>query len=134
MQRPTAALSFRARERRDQTAYFTDQFPGKIGFKGRAFRLYPENMGLNLAPAISDRTIQYFKQKNISWHTHANHALSSQVCCLNFLMPLADQPKKLSRLVGEALGIINPVMLEIEKGPDGTPFFVGFEWNGETDY
>lgn len=134
MQHPVAALSFQVRERRQQTAYFEEQFPNKIGFSGMAFRLHPEYMGLNLAPAISDRTLQYFKHKNISWHTHANHALSSQVCCLNFLMPLADQPEKLSRLVGEALGIKNPVMLEIEKGPDGGPLSIGFEWNGEADY
>jgi len=53
---------------------------------------------------------------------------------MNFLMPLADKPEMLSRLVGEALVIASPEMLEFESGPDGRPWFVGFEWNGREDY
>lgn len=128
------ALSFVARERLRQSAYFDTEFPGKNGYKGTAFRLQPDDKSLNLAPAIRDVAVRYIRDKEITWHTHSNHALSSQVCCLNFLMPLAEEPEMLSRVIGEALGIAEPEMLELESGPDGRPWFVGFEWNGRADY
>jgi hypothetical protein len=46
-------------------------------------------------------------------------------------MPLCQQPERLAVLVGHALGISPPEMLCVEDGPDGTPWFVGFEWNGD---
>jgi hypothetical protein len=48
-------------------------------------------------------------------------------------MPLATRPDVLSRVVGDALNIAPPEMLEVEKGPDGHPGFVGFEWTGKAD-
>lgn len=128
------AISFDSRERLRQTAYFDAEFPGKGGYKGMALRLDPDDKALNLAPAIRDGAFRYVKDKEISWHTHSNHALSSQVCCLNFLMPLAENPEMLSRVIGEALGIPGPTLLECEAGPDGRPWFIGFEWNGRADY
>ena len=125
---------FVLRERLRQTAYFATRFPGKIGFKAMAYRLQPDARDLNLASIIRDAAVQYFQEKRISWHTHSNHALSSQVCCLNFLLPLAENPAVLSRIVGAALGIAAPVMLPVEQGPGGQPWFIGFEWNGCRDY
>jgi len=126
--------SFEAIERSRQTTFFQAQFPGKCGYKNMAFRLQPKHKALNLSPTIRDKTISYFRDKQISWHTHANHALSSQVCCLNFLMPLAEDPETLSTVVGDALNIPPPTMLMVENGSDGRPLFVGFEWNGRDDY
>jgi hypothetical protein len=85
---------------------------------------------LNIAPAIRDDVQAYFGTHKITWHQHANHALSSQVCCLNFLAPLAHDPERLSILVGAALSIPAPEMIEVEDGPAGCPWFVGFEWIG----
>src|ERR1700730_6012542 len=124
-----AALSFESRERKRQTAYFNAEFPGKNGYKNMAFRLQPLDRRLNLAPTIRDGAVRYIKDNEIAWHTHSNHALSSHVCCMNFLMPLTEKPEMLSRLVGGALGIASPGMLKFESGPDGRPWFVGFEWN-----
>jgi hypothetical protein len=70
----------------------------------------------------------------MSMTSTAYHALSSQVCCFNFLMTLAEKPVSLGEVVAAALGIAPPEMLPVEKGPDGQPWFVGFEWNGERDY
>jgi hypothetical protein len=128
------APSFTIRERRRQTAYFSAEYPGKTGYRGMEYRLAPYDELLNLAPAIRHVAGRYFKKYDISWHTHANHGLSSQICCLNFLMPLAEEPEKLSAVVAAALGISRPKMLEVEPGPDGRPWFVGFEWNGRRDY
>jgi hypothetical protein len=126
--------SFEARERSRQTAYFDADFRGQTGYRGERFRLNPEQKSLNLAPEIRDTAIRYFKEKGISWHTHSNHALSSQVCCLNFLMPLARRPTMLSQVIGKAVSIPGPEMLPCEIGPEGRQWFIGFEWIGCADY
>jgi hypothetical protein len=128
----SAVVSFQARERRRQTDYFVAEFSDKSGYRGMPFRLQPLHRKMNLSPAIRDIATRYFANR-IAWHTHANHALSSQICCLNFLMPLAERPALLARLVARALAIPEPEMLCVEEGPDGRPWFVGFEWNGQ-DY
>jgi hypothetical protein len=104
------------------------------GYKGSAYRLAPHLRELNLAPSIREEASAYFAENQITWHIHASHGLSSQVCCLNFLMPLATRTDALSRVIGCALGIDPPQMLEVERGPGGEPWFVGFEWIGERDY
>lgn len=107
--------------------YFDTEFPSLERFKDARFRLLQTDARFNLAPSIRNQADRYFKRYGISWHVHANHALSSQVCCLNFLMPLAERPHLLSRLVAGALKIREPEMLAIETGPDGRPWFVGFD-------
>ncbi len=128
------SISFRVRERARQTDYFNRHFPDKVDPDLAAYRLRSVFRSENLAPAIRSVVTRYFCDKDIAWHTHANHALSSQVCCLNFLIPLAEKPEILSRLVARALGIAPPEMLEIEPGPDGRPWYIGFEWIGKSDY
>ena len=49
-------------------------------------------------------------------------------------MPLTSRAQLLARLVSAALGIPEPEMLPVEAGPDGQPWFVGFEWIGNADY
>jgi hypothetical protein len=123
-------LAFEAQQRLQQSAYFNETYPDRPRYGDSDYRLSPEAKSLNLAPSIRDVASRYFETKNITWHTHANHALSSQVCCLNFLMPLAEHPGRLAQLVGLATGSSNIEMLPVEDGPDGQPWFVGFEWNG----
>lgn len=126
---------FIPRERIAQSAYFAEHLPaGVVGHGGAAYRLLPEHKALNLAPCIRAEAIAYFKANRITWHQHANHALSSQINCLNFFMPLATRPELLASVLEEALNISKPKMIEVEKGPDGRPWFVGFEWIGRQDY
>lgn len=126
---------FISRERVAQTAYFARSLPAdSAGYEGSGYRLLPQHKALNLAPSIRDDADPYFACKGISWHPHANHALSSQVCCLNFLLPLVTRPRLLARVIGKALGLSAPTMLEVEKGPKEQPWFVGFEWIGSKDY
>lgn len=125
---------FVAQERARQSAFFEAHLPGEGGFEGSAYRLAPSNRLSNLNPGIRDIAARYFSNNAIAWHQHAAHGLSSQVCCLNFLMPLATRPELLAHLVQSALGGDLPEMLEVEKGPDGEPWFVGFEWIGRKDY
>ncbi len=124
-----AGSKFAAREQARQAAYFDTELNGMNGYRNAAYRLLPFHRAHNLAPAIRDMATKYFA-KGIAWHIHANHGLSSQVCCVNFLMPLAERPDLLSKLVGNALGIRAPEMLPVEGGPTGSAWFVGFEWIG----
>ena len=128
-----STIKFIQTQRLSQADHFTSVCP-EPGYKGSAYRLAPHLREFNLAPSIREVALAYFSAKNITWHIHASHGLSSQVCCLNFLMPLATRPYALSRLVGNLLGIEPPKMLEVESGPHGESWFVGFEWIGKKDY
>lgn len=121
--------SFVVQERARQSDFFNTHEPGSGGYRGAAYRLEPSAQFRNLEPTVRETIPAYFSQKSIQWHTHSNHGLSSQVCCLNFLAPLARKPAALARLVQAALGGDMPTMLPVEDGPDG-PWFVGFEWIG----
>lgn len=125
---------FSVAERLVQGAFLTAVAPDHVGYAGAAYRLQPDQWAFNLAPAIRAAAPAYFEHHDITWHRHRNHGLSSQVCCLNFLMPLAERPEALSYLVATALGIGAPEMLAVEDGPEGRPWFVGFEWVGDRDY
>ncbi|PAQ12101.1 PGN_0703 family putative restriction endonuclease [Mesorhizobium temperatum] len=127
-------LHFVEQERARQSAFFHATLPDECGFEGCDYRLAPANRLSNLNPEIRDVAARYFSDNAIAWHQHAAHGLSSQVCCLNFLMPLATRPEMLARLVQQAVGGDLPEMLEVEKGPDGESWFVGFEWIGRMDY
>jgi hypothetical protein len=121
--------SFGERERADQTTHFEKKYPKRLRYRNSDYRLVLDEKGFNLSEEIRATAPDYFSSRSITWHTHSNHALSSQVCCLNFLMPLAHRPDVLGRLVGAALGIEPPQMLAVEKDTDGRPWYIAFEWN-----
>jgi hypothetical protein len=122
-------LSFVQKQRLEQGSHFARECSGAHGYRGSDYRLMPDQAALNLSADIRDGAVGYFREKGITWHRHANHGLSSQVCCLNFLMPLRDKPAPLARVIGRALGITAPEMLPVEGDS-----YVAFEWIGERDY
>lgn len=130
----TRPLDFVGAERLRQATFFETHLAGAGGYEGSAFRLAPQDRLLNLNPVSRDLAERYFAEKAIAWHQHAAHGLSSQVSCLNHLLPLATRPDMLARLVQAAVGGDLPEMLEVEAGPEGAPWFVGFEWIGRKDY
>jgi len=125
-----SSLRFEVGERLSQTAFLDKTLPARTRYQNSPYRVDPSEKAQLLAPMIRSTAERYFSKYRISWHRHANHALSSQQCCLNFLMPLAEQPGRLSQLIGRALDIAPPDMMPVEDGPDGRPWYVGFEWNG----
>lgn len=133
-ERKDMEIDFVARERLRQAAFFRGAAPAAAVRPDASYRLLTDHRHLNLAPSIRETAIRYFSDKGIAWHLYADHGLSSQVACLNFLMPLATRPDVLARLVQAALGGSLPEMVEIEQGPDGTPWFIGFEWVGARNY
>jgi len=126
---------FKSAERSWQARYFGREFPGKADHLGRPFELRPEHARLNLAPALRSAAEALFAaEPAIQWHRFAGHGLSSQACCLNFLLPFADKPALLSRWIGAVLRIAPPEMLVIEPGRAGSDWYVAFEWIGDRDY
>ncbi|MET0375724.1 MAG: hypothetical protein ABW128_15895 [Rhizorhabdus sp.] len=126
---------FKESERALQSRYFTHEFADEASHLDRPFQLRPGYERLNVAPAYRERAEALFAAEPvIQWHQFAGHGLSSQVCCLNFLLPLADQPKLLSRWVGAVLGIDPPEMLVAEPNRAGRDWYVAFEWIGDRDY
>lgn len=131
----TRLLSFVAEQRKLQGAWFTENLAPHHGYAGYPYRVAPDNRDLNLAPAIREAAGRLFSAKPvIQWHQHANHGLSSQVCCVNFLLPFAEKPELLSRWVEHVTGDKVAEMLPIETDRAGQDWFVTFEWIGETDY
>jgi len=123
--------SFVSRERVRQGAFLREHHCGDCGHEDHDYRLPPGKRLLNLNPGFADLAESYFREKGIVWHRHAAHGLSSQACCLNFLLPLAKRPEVLARLVQAAIGGTLPTMLPIEAGE---PWHVGFEWIGEKSH
>lgn len=122
---------FVAEERRRQARFFETAVDKAALRPDSAYRLLPAFRDLNLAPEIRDLATAYFgPPRNIAWHRHADHGLSSQIACLNFLMPLSTRPELLGEVIGRALGRRGLRMLPVEGGPH----FVGFEWIGAQDY
>ncbi len=126
--------SFVDNQRLSQADFLSRTCAGHQGYRGAAYRLAREDLKLNLAPSISAMAEDYFDEKGITWHIHASHALSSQICCLNFLMPLAHQPDALAQLIGHALTIAPPTMLPMERNAAGKDWYVAFEWVGLDNY
>ncbi|WP_201834915.1 PGN_0703 family putative restriction endonuclease [Microvirga zambiensis] len=123
--------AFIASQRKAQAAFFERTVPPDSIRPSEGWRLLKGLRGLNLAPTIRESMEVYFgPPRSITWHQHADHGLSSQICCLNFLGPLATNPDLLSQVIGHALGIAEPRMLPVEEGPGGERWFVGFEWTG----
>jgi hypothetical protein len=107
--------------------------PGLYKTKYRPFCLPLQNAEQNLFPGIRESALQHFARHEIKWHDGqngkcSNHMCDSQVCCVNFLFPFANQPEALAHL----LGLLYPQldhMLPIEDGK-----LVSFEWIGAQNY
>ena len=87
----------------------------------------------NLFPSIRENAPEFFKRHNIKWHDGhngkpSNHLCDSQVCCVNFLFPLADQPNVLAKIMRRFFPNIKG-MLPVEEGK-----YVSFEWIGAENY
>lgn len=120
------ALQMEFRQRSDT---FTDggKLPGRIGKLNYPFAIDPTLWIENLYPPIRDECDAYFKTAEITWHRMRSHLLSSQICCLNFLMPFSTRPLALAELLSSVFGS-NLEMLTLEDARLNR--FVAFEWIG----
>jgi hypothetical protein len=121
--------------RHRQCCRWTVGLPAEAMLGDTGYRLKAAHRLLNFVPLIRKEVDAYFgPPRNVAWHTHANHGLSSQACCLNFMFRLAVNPSVLSQIIGRALNLPSVKMLPVENGPDGRPYYVGFEWIGRDNY
>lgn len=106
---------------------------GVYAGKPRPFCIPLEHAEENLMPKIRKTATDFFDKHKIKWHQGqnskpSNHLCDSQVCCVNFLFPFADQPKALETLFRQVYPSLEE-MLPIEDDS-----YVSFEWIGEDDY
>lgn len=109
------------------------RFDGVYKEKPRPFCLPLDCAMENLPPAIRENAVNFFAAHKIKWHdgqngNPSNHLCDSQVCCVNFLFPFADQPLALKELLRPIFPGVDE-MLPVEDGK-----YVSFEWIGERNY
>lgn len=127
--------SFVADQRDAQGRWFDKHLADKTGYRGAAYRLAPADRRHNIAPDFQDAADRLFAaEPAIQWHQHASHGLSSQVCCLNFLLPFAQRSGLLRRWVEHVTGDQVIEMLPVEHGRAGEDWYVTFEWIGDIDH
>lgn len=115
--------------------YFSDAARADGIYKGKArpFCLPLEYAEENLFPGIRQSAPAYFASQSIKWHDGqdgkpSNHLCDSQVCCLNFLFPFADQPRALAEVLRPVFPAIRKMLL-IENGQ-----YIACEWIGQKNY
>lgn len=127
--------TFDAEQRLRQGAWFEANLAPHHGYRGVSYRVDPEHRLSNVAPAYREVAHALFAAEPvIQWHQHANHGLSSQVCCVNFLLPFADKPNLLGRWIEHVTSDRVAEILPVEVNRAGRDWFVAFEWIGEHDY
>jgi hypothetical protein len=132
---PRGQRSFVDDQRAAQGSWFDEHLPKSAGYAGAAYRLHPKDRLNNLAPTLQDAADRLFSADPvIQWHQHASHGLSSQACCLNFLLPFAQRPELLRRWIEHVTSDTVAQVLPIEPMRGGEDWFVTFEWIGDTDY
>lgn len=122
-------------EFRKHSPYFTNAARADGVYKGkpRPFCLPLSYAEENLLPEIREASQAYFAASGIKWHDGqagkpSNHLCSSQVCCVNFLFPLCQQPGALAEVLRPVFPDLHRV-LPIENGQ-----YVAFEWIGQENY
>lgn len=115
--------------------YFSESARSNGDYKGksRPFCLPIEYAEQNLVPEIRETALAHFNKHKIKWHDGqhgkpSNHLCDSQVCCVNFLFPFADQPAALARVFQPFFPELDH-MLPVEDG-----LYVSFEWIGQQNY
>jgi hypothetical protein len=115
--------------------YFSDEARADGIYKGKArpFCLPLEHAEENLFPGIRQGAPAYFASQSIKWHDGqsgkpSNHLCDSQVCCINFLFPFANQPRALAEVLRPVFPAIRE-MLPIENEQ-----YIACEWIGQKNY
>lgn len=126
---------FSAHEHAHQLAYFQANFGDRTGHRGYHFLLRPEHRLDGLLSDVRNTAEALFSPDalGIQWHTYIGHGRSSQACCLNFLMPLANKPELLRRWLVHTLGVHPQAMLPVEKALAAPHIYVAFEYTGPGD-
>ena len=121
---------------KESSPYFSEAARPEGSYRGkpRPFCLPAARAEENLFEGIRADALEYFEREQIKWHdgrgsNPSNHLCSSQVQCVNFLYPFADEPEALRTL-------LSPVFPDIQSmlPMEGDGHFVSFEWIGLDNY
>ncbi|HYF24000.1 MAG TPA: hypothetical protein VD929_11445 [Caulobacteraceae bacterium] len=129
-------MTYDVKERERQVALRMagDLFPLSKGRDGKINgRVYPFALAErdeNLMPSLRVWARSYVNKHDIVKHRMYMHLLSSQVCCVNFLAPFANDPVALAALVRPLFPSSSAVRPLPIPGEDG---YVAFEWSPKTD-
>lgn len=111
------------------SSYFSDEARGEGLYRGkpRPFCLPRALAEENLFPDIRQSAVSFFNRHVIKWHDGqdgkpSNHLCSSQVCCVNFLFPLAHEPQALKQIL-QKIYPHGKKLLPVEDG-----LFIYFVW------
>lgn len=112
-----------------QPAAWINQYGKRIG--NFAHCLPPEHAQANLLPENYE-AIELFEDLRIPWHCGVgngpgNNLLSSQVQCVNALMPMVHDPARIARAFGGVVDISEVLQIEPDR-------YLTFEYIGPTDY
>ncbi len=130
---------FKRSEYAQQVEYLRGLNGVRTGHQGHEVMLDPADAHANFDPQHAAAIAQFFEYADeqgaqaIDWHTRANHGASSQVCCVNFLFPMARDPGLLSRWVDHVMGIRGSTVLPIDRRCE-EDWFLTFEWFPAVDY
>lgn len=121
---------------KENSGYFSTaaQANGVYKRKERPFCLPQDCSEENLFAGIRQPCLEYFTAKEIKWHDAlnkrpSNHLCDSQVCCVNFLFPFANEPEALATLLRPVFpGLMRMLPMEYDD------YFVAFEWIGQQNY
>jgi hypothetical protein len=105
--------------------------------EGNAARYYPWCLppplsAYNLLPEVRDEALRRFAAGHIAWQAAidgrpTNNLLSSQIQCVNALMPMTNDPLLLVAAFGEVLQIGEPLPIEDDR-------YLTFEYIGAADH
>jgi hypothetical protein len=116
------------------SAYFSEAAREHGFYKGKQypFCLPRECAEENLFGGIRTAALDYFAQRKVKWHDGqggkpSNHLCSSQVCCINFLFPLSQDPNKANPILSKAIpGLDRVLNIEFEyTGPGSVTKWLG---------
>jgi len=109
------------------------QVDGLYKGKTRPFCLPLDYAEENLFHEIRQTAPAYFNAYDIKWHDGkngkpSNHLCDSQICCVNFLFPLAYKPRILAK-------VLHPIFPDLkEMFPIENGQYIVFEWIGLKNY
>lgn len=105
-------------------------------FRNHTYDHILEDGNKNLHPSIKDFAIQYFSENGIAWWNGASptgNLLSSQVACLNHLMPIRNDEEIILNILNHLQSKVKftkvyPIVI------DKNPTFIGFEMVSKIDH
>ena len=128
-------------EKKRQTELILDGFFGELErgngkFRGKCYPFVLQQRGgyTNLYEPIRLEALSYFRDNNIVWWAGSSptgHLLSSQIACVNHLMPLRKDPKAVLALIN---GIRNQFKAVLPLPCDADESYIAFEAVSKSDY